>query len=358
MKNTTIAFLLLYLIFSASCHGPVSEISSAVKDSAIGKIEIYDNSAMGLIDSAAPIEVIGRNYIWSEGPVWVESRHMLLFSDVRQNKIFQWNGKDTPVVYLTPSGYTDTPVVYLTPSGYTDTAFRNGENGSNGLALDKDGKLLLCQSGNRHVARLNAPLDSPRPDFTVLAANYKGKKFNSPNDLVTDSRNNIYFTDPIYGLPQREHDPTRELNFEGVYKISTDGKITLLIDSISRPNGIALSPDEKTLYIGSTDDKLPRWYAYHLNKDGNIESGGVLLDANPMREKAAVKGGADGFRIDKYGNIFASGPDGINIISPAGKLLGLIKIYNRPVSNCAFNQAKDVLFITADDLVLRVRLHG
>jgi gluconolactonase len=345
MKNTAICFLLLYSIFSTSCSSPVPENSPAVKDSAIGKIEIYDKSAGSLIDSAAPIEVIGRHYIWSEGPVWVESRQLLLFSDVRQNKIFQWNGKDTPVVFLTPSGYTD-------------TAFRNGENGSNGLTLDKDGKLLLCQSGNRHVARLNAPLDSPRPEFTVLAKDYKGKKFNSPNDLVTDSRNNIYFTDPIYGLPQREHDPTRELNFEGVYKIGTDGKITLLIDSISRPNGIALSPDEKILYIGSTDDKLPRWYAYHLNKDGNIESGGVLLDATAMKEKAAVKGGADGFKIDKSGNIFASGPDGINIISPEGKLLGLIKIYNRPVSNCAFNQSKDVLFITADDLVLRVKLHS
>ena len=345
MKNTVICFLLLYSIFSASCRNRVSEPPATAKDSTIGKIEIYDSSATGLIDRTAPIEVIGRNYIWSEGPVWVESRQMLLFSDVRQNKIFQWNGKDTPTVFLTPSGYTD-------------TAFRNGENGSNGLTLDKDGKLLLCQSGNRHVARLNAPLDSPRPDFTVLAADYKGKKFNSPNDLVADSRNNIYFTDPIYGLPQREHDPTRELNFEGVYKISTDGRITLLIDSISRPNGIALSPDEKILYIGSTDDKLPRWFAYHLNKDGNIESGGVLLDAGEMREKAAVKGGADGFRIDKSGNIFASGPDGINIISPAGKLLGLIKIYNRPVSNCAFNKSKDILFITADDLVLRVKLHG
>jgi gluconolactonase len=345
MKNTMIGFLLLYSMISSSCQGPVSEPAPAFRDSAIGKIEIYDKSGAGLIDSTAPIEVIGRNYIWSEGPVWVESRQILLFSDVRQNKIFQWNGKDTPVVFLTPSGYTD-------------TAYRNGENGSNGLTLDKDGKLLLCQSGNRHVVRLNAPLDSPRPDFTVLAADYKGKKFNSPNDLVADSRNNIYFTDPIYGLPQREHDPTRELNFEGVYKIGTDGKITLLIDSISRPNGIALSPDEKILYIGSTDDKLPRWYAYHLDKNGHIESGGVLLDAREMREKAAVKGGADGFRIDKYGNIFASGPDGINIISPAGKLLGLIRIYNRPVSDCAFNQSKDVLFITADDLVLRVKLHG
>jgi gluconolactonase len=206
--------------------------------------------------------------------------------------------------------------------------------------------------------RLNSPLETPKPEFTVLAPNYQGKKFNSPNDLVADRKNNIYFTDPIYGLPKRADDPTRELNFEGVYKISSDGKVSLLIDSISRPNGIALSADEKILYVGSSDDRHTRWYAYHLDANGNIESGGVLLDGTAMKEKATVKQGADGFKVDKYGNIFGSGPDGVNIISPAGKLLGLIRVYHRPTSNCAFNEAKDVLYITADDVVLRVRLRN
>jgi len=251
----------------------------------------------------------------------------------------------------------DTAKLWLTPSGYTDTAFRAGENGSNGLALDKDGKLLLCQSGNRQVARLNSSFDDAKPVFTVLAENYNGKKFNSPNDLVAESKNNIYFTDPIYGLPKGENDPERELNFEGVYKIATDGKLTLLIDLIRRPNGIALSLDEKTLYVASSDDQHPRWFAYELGENGNIKNGGILLDAAGMKEKAMVKQGADGFKIVKYGNIFSAGPDGINIISPAGKLLGLIKIYDRRVSNCAFNETKDVLFISADDLVLRTQLH-
>jgi len=268
----------------------------------------------------------------------------LLFSDVRENKIYKWNMKDTPTVYLNPSGYID-------------TAFRNGENGSNGLTLDKDERLLLCQSGNRQVARMNSSLDYPKPEFTVLSPNYRGRKFNSPNDLVADSQNNIYFTDPVYGLPLGEKDPTRELHFEGVYKISTDGKTSLLIDSISRPNGIALSSDQKTLYVGSSDDKHTKWYSFHLDQNGNIQSGGVLLDGTEMKLKATVKQGADGFKLDKYGNIFSAGPDGINIISPAGKLLGLIKVYNRPTSNCAFNENKDVLYITADDLVLRISLH-
>jgi gluconolactonase len=342
MKNLSFIAALFYIIIFSSCN--TQNKGATINDSTVGKIEIYEKNFADIIDSNATIEIIGRNYKWSEGPVWLASKKILLFSDVRENKIYQWNMKDTPTVYLTPSGYTD-------------TAFRNGENGSNGLALDKDGKLLLCQSGNRQVARLNAPLDSPKPDFTVLAANYNGKKFNSPNDLVADSNNNIYFTDPIYGLPDREKDATRELKFEGVYKISADGKTSLLIDSISRPNGIALSLDQKILYVGSSDDKHTKWYAYHLDKNGNIESGGVLLDGTELKEKATVKQGADGFKIDKYGNIFAAGPDGINIISPAGKLLALIKVYNRPTANCAFNETKDILFITADDLVLKVKLH-
>ncbi len=342
MNNILFAIVFCGIIAGMGCNTQNKETTD--NSSAVGKIEIYDNSAADLIDTNASIEIIGRNYTWSEGPVWIADKKMLLFSDVRQNKIYRWNT-------------TDTPVVYLTPSGYTDTAYRNGENGSNGLTLDKDGRLLLCQSGNRQVARLDAPLDSPKPKFTILAPNYMGKKFNSPNDLVADSKNNIYFTDPIYGLPKGAEDPTRELKFEGVYKISADGKLTLLIDSISRPNGIALALDEKILYVGSSDDKHTGWYAYNLDMNGNIQSGGILLDGAPLKEKAKMKQGADGFKIDKHGNIFGAGPDGINIISPAGKLLGLIKVYNRPVSNCAFNETKDVLYITADDMVLKVNLH-
>jgi len=343
MKKLLLAVLLAYWMACAGCHSPSTPAALARPDSAVGKIELYDTSAGRFIDSNAVIDIIGRHYLWSEGPVWVLAKQMLLFSAVRENKIYQWNGKDTPVAYLTPSGYTD-------------TAYRDGENGSNGLALDKEGRLLLCQSGNRQVARLNAPLDSPKAVFTVLAPNFKGKKFNSPNDLVADSKGNIYFTDPIYGLPKHENDPTRELPFEGVYRISPDGKVTLLIDSISRPNGIALSPDEKILYIGSSNDHHPRWYIYSLDSSGGVKGGSVLLDETVQLQKATIKQSADGFKVDKYGNLFAAGPDGINIISPAGKLLGLIRIYNRPASNCAFNETKDVLYITAADLVLRVKL--
>jgi gluconolactonase len=338
--------LLPFVLYVCSCNSPNNSTSQAEetkKDSALGTIVLFDASASDLVDTTATIEQIAKGYNWSEGPVWVAEKKMLLFSDVPENKIFQWKEGDTATLYLTPSGYTD-------------SAERHGENGSNGLTIDRNGKLLLCQSGNRQIVRLNAPLDTPKPVFTVLSANYNGKKFNSPNDLITDSKNNIYFTDPIYGLPQHENDPTREINFEGVYKINTGGKTTLLIDSIPRPNGIALSPDEKILYIASSDDVKPRWYKYNLDENGNIKDGGILLDAVPIKQNASHKSSPDGMKIDKHGNLFASGPDGINIISPEGNRLALIKIYNRPASNCAFNETKNVIFITADDLVLRVTL--
>jgi gluconolactonase len=227
MRNCLVPAVIGLLMTGSGCDN--EKAKAPATDSLIGKVELYDPAAAGLIDSGAVIEVIGRHYKWSEGPVWVPARQMLLFSAVKENRIYRWKGAGSPVLFLEPSGYTD-------------TAFRDGENGSNGLALDREGRLLLCQSGNRQVVRLNASLDSPRPAFTVLAAGYKGKKFNSPNDLIADSKDNIYFTDPIYGLPKRENDPTRDMRFEGVYRIGNNGKLTLLIDSISRPNGIALSP--------------------------------------------------------------------------------------------------------------------
>jgi gluconolactonase len=350
MKSTFsfIAFSCLITCYSCNTNNAGKEkIAQAAvpADSAVGKIELYDSSAARLIDSNATFEIIGRNYTWSEGPVWIAAKKMLLFTDVPENKIFQWQQGDTSKLYLTPSGYTGT------------VKRDGGEDGANGLALDKEGRLLLCQSGNRQVVRLNTPIDSPKPLFTVLSANYNGKKFNSPNDLVTDSKHNIYFTDPIYGLPKGAADPTRELKFEGVYKINAAGKTSLLIDSIPNPNGIALSLDETILYVASSDDKHPKWLAYNLDENGNIKNGGVLLDGTEMKIKATVKQGADGFKLDKYGNIFSAGPDGINIISPAGKLLGLIKVYVRKVSNCCFDDTKNVLFITAHDVVLKVKLH-
>ena len=340
-------FIVIAASFACSCN---SQSANSVENknigikSTIGKIEIYNSNALQSIDSNATIEVIAKGFKWSEGPLWIADKNLLLFSDVPENKIYQWHQDDSTSIYLKNSGYTGREP-------------REGETGSNGLTLDNDGRLLLCQSGNRQVVRMNATLDDPKADYTVLAAKYNGKKLNSPNDLICDRKSNIYFTDPTYGLPNGDADTERELNFEGVYKINSNGKLTLLIDSIPKPNGIALSPDEKILYVASSDNTKPKWYAYNLDDQGDLKDGHVLLDAAPLKEKATVKQGPDGFKIDQHGNLFAAGPDGINIISPEGKLLGLIKVYDRKTSNCSFDKANNTLYVTAGDEVLKVVLH-
>ena len=334
-------------LFICSCNSQNNNSTQkkiAENASAIGKIEVYDNKVLQSIDSNATIEVIAKGFKWAEGPLWIADKKLLLFSDVPENKIYQWQQGDSANVYLKNSGYTGSEP-------------RKGETGSNGLTLDNDGRLLLCQSGNRQVVRMKTTLDDPKADYTILAAKYNGKKLNSPNDLICDSKGNIYFTDPTYGLFNGDADTERELKFEGVYKITADGKLTLLIDSIPKPNGIALSIDEKTLYVASSDNTKPKWYAYNVDENRNLKDGHVLLDAAPLKEKASVKQGPDGFKIDKFGNLFAAGPDGINIISPIGKLLGLIKVYDLKTSNCSFDKMHDILYVTAGDEVLKITLH-
>ena len=206
MKPLPVILPLFLFLFSCKQTNHTSSASNedVKKDSIIGKVEWYDSSAAKAIDSNAIIDVIGKGFTWAEGPLWISGEKRLLFSDVPTNKIFQWK-------------MGNTPLLYLTPAGYTGKEKRTGEIGSNGLALDNEGRLLICQSGNRQVARLNTTIDSPAPQFTTLASAYNGKRLNSPNDLAVDKKNNIYFTDPVYGLPKGEKDPERESPFEGVY---------------------------------------------------------------------------------------------------------------------------------------------
>ena len=345
MKNIQQLLYFGCLITFLSCNNNSQEASTTTsgRDS-IASIELYDSSAENAINKNVSIQIIGSGFKWVEGPVWIADKQMLLFSDVPENKIYQWTQNDSTKIFLTPAGYTGTQP-------------REGEVGSNGLTLDNKGRLLICQDGDRQIGRLNASLDSPKALYSVITSNYNGKKLNSPNDIVVSSNGTIYFTDPIYGLPKGADDPLRELKFEGVFKVDSTGKTFLLIDSIPRPNGIALSNDEKVLYVASSDDVHSKWYAYNLDDNGNIKSGTVLFDATELKANAAVKQGADGFKVDKNGNLFAAGPDGINIISPQGKLIGLIRVYNRKTSNCSFNETKDVLYVTATDIVLKISLH-
>jgi gluconolactonase len=299
----------------------------------------YGNT--GVVEGSTIATVVANGFVWSEGPVWVDKTNTLLISDVPANIIYQWSKEKGQQVYLRHAGFAD-------------TLDHRGSDGSNGLAVDRQGSLIICQSGARRVVRMKAAVDAPAPEYEVVAENYNGKKFNSPNDVVVDGNNTIYFTDPVYGLPGKDKDPGRELNYEGVFRIAANGIVSLLIDSISKPNGITLSPDEKILYISSSDEKKPGWYAYRLSDSGTIVTGGMILDALPLREKALVKQSPDGLKTDNEGTIYSTGPEGVSIISPGGTLLGLIKVKDRSTSNVAFNTKKDSLYITADDIVLQI----
>ena len=304
-----------------------------------GEIEFIDDALSALINKDAKVEIITEGFDWSEGPLWVEQQQMLLFSDVPKNIIYKWTeakGKE----------------IYLQPSGYTSEEKRGGEIGSNGLTLSPEGKLLICQHGDRRVALMDAPLDAPKPNFIVVANDYQGKKFNSPNDCVARSNGDIFFTDPPYGLEQNMSDPKKEIPFQGVYKVDKFGRVTLLVDSISRPNGIAFTPDGKTLVVASSDEVKKNWYAFDVGPNDSLMNGRVFYDAS----KAEGLGLPDGLKIDKQGNVFATGPGGVWIFNSAGKLIGKIKVNGVPVSNCSFTADEKTVYLTADNYVLRVKL--
>lgn len=307
-----------------------------------GNIEKTDALLDAVISSSAKAEIIAEGFEWSEGPIWIEKQKMLLFSDVPTNTVYKWTeekGKE----------------IYLTPSGYTDTVKRGGEMGSNGLTTDNEGNLVLCQHGNRQMGRMDAPLDKPAAVFTSIAATYNGKKFSSPNDAVYNSNGELFFTDPPYGLETHgDDDPKKEISFNGVYKVKKDGKVVLLLDSITRPNGLAFFPGEKKLIIANSDPAKPYWYLYDVGENDSLQNGRIFFDASAAMGKG-VHGLPDGLKIDTKGNVFATGPGGVWIFNSEAKLLGKIKL-DGPASNCALSPNEKTLYITNDMKLLIVKL--
>ena len=302
-------------------------------------IQRLDPALDALVASDAVIEVLAGGYVWSEGPVWVKDGGYLLFSDIPPNRIHRWKEGEGARQYLSPSGYTGSQP-------------RGGEVGSNGLTIDRDGRLVLAQHGDRRVARMDAPIASPQPSFTTLADRYNGARFNSPNDLVFHSNGDLYFTDPAYGLEKQWNDPARELSYAGVFRRAKDGSVTLLTRDMTRPNGLAFSPDERRLYVAQSDPNAAIWRVFDVKADGTIENSRVLFDATSMRGQ---KGLPDGLKIDAGGNLFATGPGGVLVLTPDGKHLGTI-MTGQATSNCAFGDDGRTLYMTADDYLMRVRL--
>ena len=301
------------------------------------KVSIHDTAALSLIAPDASFEILATGFKWSEGPLWVDSLQAVLFSDVPTNKIYKWSPQDSLSIYLEYAGHTG--------EGNKDS-----NRGSNGLLLDSKNNLLLCQHGDRRIARLNAALSQPKPQFITLADAYDNKPFNSPNDLDIDRDGNIYFTDPPYGQPGTK---TAEIGINGVFKVAPSGAVTMLIDSLNRPNGIALSLNQKTLYVNQSDKEKPFLYRYEISADGSLVNGTVLFDFRPFAKQ--FKGLPDGLKIHKSGNIFATGPGGVHIISPAGKHLATIETGKRS-ANCAFDSDQKYLYTTTTDMLLRVAL--
>lgn len=310
---------------------------SALAQQPPASIERLDPALDALIAPDARLETLAQGFAWSEGPVWRKSGGYLLFSDIPKNTIYLWRADSGLRVFLRPSGYTG-----ANPPGR--------ELGSNGLTLDANGGLVMADHGNRQVARL---VDSVFTKVT-LAARFEGKRFNSPNDLAYRSNGDLYFTDPPYGLRGLDADSAKELPFNGVYRLTPSGALTLLTRELTFPNGIAFSPDEKTLYVSSSDPNKAIWMAFDVAADGALSNGRVLFDATPL-VKQGRKGLPDGLRVDRAGNLFAAGPGGILVISPQGKHLGTI-LTGQPTANCAFGEDGSTLFITANDRLLRVRL--
>lgn len=302
-----------------------------------GSIEKTDPALDAIVAPGAKAEIIAEGFDWSEGPLWIEKNKMLLFSDVPQNTIYKWTeekGKE----------------IYLTPSGYTDTIKRGGETGSNGLLTDAEGNLVLCQHGNRQMARMNSPVDDPKPDFVSIASGYNGKRFSSPNDAVYNSAGELFLTDPPYGLEKQASDPKKETPYNGVYKVKKNGEVVLLVDSITRPNGIAFLPGEKKLIIANSDPAKPNWYIYDVENDG-LKNGRIFYNASDK----SLKGLPDGFKVDKKGNVYASGPGGVYFFNSDGKMLGRLNLPNS-ASNTALSADEKTLYITNDMYVLRLKM--
>jgi len=303
----------------------------------IGGIDRLSPDLEAIVAPDAPIELLAEGFIWSEGPVWIREGGYLLLSDVPGNVMYRWSVSDGISEFLNPSGYDGPPT----------RAFR--EPGSNGMVPGPPGTVLLCDHGNRAVAQLD--LATKRKTF--LATAFRGKRFNSPNDLVRARDGAIYFTDPPYGLEGLNDSPLRELPFNGIYRLGTDGIVTLLDDSVSFPNGIILAPDERTLYVSCSDPERATWIAYALDEKGLATDRRLFADLTASVGDD-LPGLPDGMAIDRSGVLFATGPGGVILFDPDGGILARIAT-GTAIANCTFGEDGSTLFLAAHHMLARVR---
>ena len=308
-----------------------------------GNVQIFDESAKIFVNEDSRIELLADSLFLSEGPLWIESLNSLLFTQVASNKVFKWNENDGLSVYLDPSGYTG--IVPAEPDGLV---------GSNGMVLNSYGDLILAQHGDRRVAKL-IDWDNETPEFETLAGRYNDKLFNSPNDLVYADNGDLYFTDPPYGfgLEKLLTSELKEQPVNGVYKLTKSGEVVLLVEDILLPNGIAISNDNKTLYVNSSDVEYPIITKFDITENG-LENREIFFDGSELIKSS--EGWFDGLKVHSSGNIFSTGPGGVLILTPEGKHLATIGTTSNAL-NCAFGNNEEYLYITAFDYLARVKLN-
>ncbi len=335
---TSVALVSIALL-SISCAASGGGSTSAVVPLPGQAFERVDPRFDEIVPKDAVIELLAEGFLWSEGPIWMPEQNAVLFSDIPNNRVHRWSdakGLET----------------YQRPAGYTGTERRGGECGSNGLLRDPDGNLILCQHGDRRVARLK-----PDGSYETVADKFEGKRFNSPNDAVYHSNGDLYFTDPPYGLEKRMEDPKKELDFQGVYRLAKGAtEPVLLTKEMTRPNGIALSPDEKKLYVANSDPEKAIWMVFDVQPNGSIAGGKVFFDGTSWL-KAGRPGLPDGLKLDQNGNIYATGPGGVIVFAPDGTHLGTIDT-NQKTANCGWGDDGSTLYITAHMYFARVRLNA
>ncbi len=342
MKRSPVLPVLALLGFAVVCATATRGDDKKAAQT-LGTIERLDPAFDNLIGPGAKLEVLATGHVWTEGPVWVpKAGGFLLFSDIPPNRVYKWQQGKGESIFMEPSGGTGKDASGLK------------EPGSNGLLLDPEGRLVLMEHGDRRVSRLDSWDGKAK---TTLAHRYMGKRLNSPNDGVFKSNGDLYFTDPPYGRMLREPKgdeefPGRDLDFCGVYRLSKDGKLTLLTKEMSKPNGIAFSPDEKTLYVANSDPKQAIWMSFPVKDDGMLGEGKVFYDTTKwVGEK---KGLPDGMKVDAKGNVFATGPGGVLVFTADGKHLGTIAT-GVPTANCNWGDDGTVLYVCADKALTRIK---
>lgn len=311
-------------------------LSVISQDKFIGSVERLSPEIDNLIEKSAKIEILADGFEWSEGPVWSSQLNSVLFSDVPENVIYSWNEDKGLGTFTRPIGY----------SGKVPNLKKAG---TNGLTIDADGNLIICMHGDRKITRLEK-LNINRK--VTLVNSFDGNLLNSPNDLVYDSKGNLYFTDPPYGLLEGDNDKLKEIEFNGVYKVSPNGDIEVLVKNLTRPNGISISNDEKILYVANSDKNNPVIMQYDLSEEG-AKNPSVFFDGRELTKKDI--GLFDGLKVHPTGNVFATGPGGVLVIKENGDHIGTIRTEVR-TANCAFDENFQYLYMTSDMFLTRIKL--